>query len=141
MNTTTEKHGYFGLLERGELGGWSGDVFFPPIGANVQIIIPGGEEDSSEPSKCVEFFDELISLYPEIFKKIQDRLFELRSEFEEMKSRNDVWKIFKLESISLSNKNLMKSDYWSLSYGTDYGGHIIEFEMKGNNITNSTLEG
>ena len=58
-----------------------------------------------------------------------------------MTTIDDVWKIFQLESISIDDTKLDESDYWCLNYGTDYGGHIIEFEMKGRNISDSLLQG
>ncbi len=93
------------------------------------------------PPESVSFLKGVILLYPEISNTIQERLYELRDEFEDLKSMDDVWSIFQLESIHLDLCPLMDSKSWQLIYGTDYGGHIFEFEMNGKNVEEMILEG
>ncbi|MCU7807128.1 MAG: hypothetical protein KZQ73_04555 [Candidatus Thiodiazotropha sp. (ex Semelilucina semeliformis)] len=141
MSKNSRQLKYFDEFEIDDIGGWYGYTYFPPIDNKVQVLIPGEEDEINIPIECELFYEELIAIYPELSKRIQKELFKLHNEFEEMKTIGDVWKIFQLESISIDDTKLDDSDYWSLNYGTDYGGHIIEFEMKGRNISDSLLQG
>ena len=142
MSETTEHHEYFGTLVRDdELGGWTGSVLFPPTKTDVPIYIPGDENDFIVPIKSVSFFNDVISLYPEISQAIQNKFYEMRDSFEELKSKDDVWSIFQLEGIDLDVVNLTDSTSWNLIFGTDYGGHIFEFQMSGKDIVSMSQHG
>ena len=141
MSKTIHQHIYFGELTRDEYGGWTGDIIFPPINSKVQILINGNEDDLSVSPGTISFFEDLILFYPEISKTIQERFYELRGEYEDLNSKDDVWTIFQLESVVLDDVNLLSSEYWELIYGTDYGGHFYQFEMKGKNVIDMVLSG
>jgi len=96
MSKSIDQHNYFGELRRSEFGGWTGHVLFPPINKVVQIFIPGGERDLTVPPESISFLEGVILLYPEISKTIQERFYEMRDEFEDLKSMDDVWSIFQL---------------------------------------------
>ncbi len=141
MSNNTVHHKFFDKLVIYEDGSCSCGIYFPPTNSKIQILFPLFEGDINIPDGCEMFFKELVSLYSEISIKTQGKLFELRDEFEEMLSIVDVWKIFQLESVMIDDTKLDESNYWSLIYGTDYGGHIIDFEMVGRNISDWGLDG
>jgi len=142
MSEAIEYHEYFGELLRDiELGGWTGELLFPPTMEHVQIFIPGEAGDPIVPLESVRFFDELISLYPEISKEIQVRLYDLREEFDDMNSMDDVWSIFQLECVDLDDVRLEDSKSWRLAYGTDYGGYIYGFNMRGKTVKDISQDG
>ena len=142
MSEAIEHHEYFGELTRDvELGGWTGELLFPPTMDHVQIFIPGEEGDLIVPPASVQFFEDLISLYPEISKDIQKRLYDLREDFEDIKSIDEVWSIFQLECVDLDDVRLEESKSWRLAYGTDYGGHIYGFTMRGRTVKDMSQDG
>ncbi len=141
MSKNTTQHKYFGQLEIDEYNSFTGEMLFPPTNNKVQILTPSFEDATNLPNGCEQFYKELILFYPELSKKIQEILFEMRDDFDVILTIDDVWKVFQLETIFIDSVDLDNSEYWSLSYGTDYGGHIIVFEMAGKEIVDSFLEG